>query len=718
MLIFKYLVSSIFIYVVLLFSSVYLYFDELKNEIVVQENEKRNLEFNNFKVKVKETILNNQYKETSELLNNLVSLNTYEYVKLKYTTYYITNKSIVIHANKDIDMSWQLNDITIDVKQGTILPFTSTTHIIKPNTSFDIDENIVVIKSQAENLQDIVNIISRINYILPKYKNEIIENNGFLYSKFKKFIHIENKEKIITFYVYNKEFANIIYKHNNKYIYDLIESKIKEYIIYFSIIFFIVVLFFLIINYFIMQNTTNKYLKKLKEYTSDILQNNFYRFDSQQLVYKDIKDVSEDIGGISKKMATIINELNVNRNQLELKVSTDSLTGLPNNKIFEGEIKNLFYNKTQSYIVKIKLLCMTNFSKNNTINTTNNLILSFVNKINLSIPKDKKHSISIYRIYGSEFALIIRNMTFNDINDFLNHLSNKLLTIKDDYSINTKIAHMCSIPVDYYSSTIPMLDKLNTTFNKTVDIPKQISFYNEDNKKLSDKNDSLTKIVTSIINNSAFTLSYKYDTYDYRTNKLVIQEVYPNLIDFKGNQIPIGTFVAVASDLNQAIAFDKDVIEKTFKFIKNSQIEHKLAVNISIDSIKDNSFVTWLESKLLYDYEDVKEKIIFSITSFAAKNNFEYFVNFVNVINKFGSSVILKRFNFNDLTFDQLDIVDISYMRVHSNYTDVLDKQNQNILRNISDFCIAKHIKLYADMVKSDDAHQVLESINFDGSSK
>ena len=718
MLALKYFISTIFIYLVLLFSSIYFYFDEIKNNIVVQENIKRDLIFDNFKVKIKDTILNNKYKESTKLLDDLVSLNTYKYVNLNYLSYYITNKSIIMHANKDLDMSWQLNDITTDVKQGSIFPFTNTIHIIKPNTGFNIDENILIIKSQAENQQDIVNIISRINFALPKYENSTIKDNGYFYNKFKKFIHIENNEKIVIFFIHNKEFANIVYKHSNKYIYNMIESKSKEYLIYFTIIFFIVVLIFLLINYFIMQNTTNRYLKKLKEYTSDILKNNFYRFDSKKLVFKDIKDVSEDITDISKKMATIINELNVNRNQLELKVSTDNLTGLPNNKIFEAEIKNLFYNKTQSYIIKIKLLCMTNYSHNNTIKNTNNLILSFVNKINSSISKEKQNSITVYRLYGSEFAIIIKNMSFDDINDYLNKLSNKLITIKDDYAINTKIAHMCSIPFDYYSSTTTMLNKLNTTFNKTVDIPKQISFYNEDNKKLSDKNNSLIKIVNSIVKNSAFTLSYKYNTYDYSTNKLVIQEVYPNLIDFQGKSIPIGSFVAVASDLKQAIAFDKDVIEKTFKFISNSQLEHKLAVNISIDSIKDNSFITWLESKLLYDYEDIKEKIIFIITSFAAKNNFEDFVNFTNVVNKFGSSIVLKRFNYNDLTFDQLDMVDITYIRVHSNYTDVLDKQNKNILRNISDFCVAKHIKLYADMVKSDDTHQALESLNFDGSSK
>ena len=181
----------------------------------MEEDLKRNLRFDNFKVKIEDAILNNEHTKSSKLLDDLVSLNTYEYVNLNYLSYYITNKSIILHANKDIDMSWQLNDITIDVKQGSILPFTNTIHIIKPNTGFNIDENIVIIKSQAENQQNIVNIISKINFDLPKYKNLTKKDNGFFYNKFKNFMHIDNQDKIVIFFIHNKEFANIVYKHTN-----------------------------------------------------------------------------------------------------------------------------------------------------------------------------------------------------------------------------------------------------------------------------------------------------------------------------------------------------------------------------------------------------------------------------------------------------------------------------------------------------------------------
>ena len=715
MLVLKYFIVSIFIYLSFLSATVYFYFNNISNTIIKNEISIRNLEFINFKEKIKNSILDNQYRNTSEYLDQLTKSNKYEYIKLKYTNHFLTSKSIIIHANKSIDMSWQLNDVTVDAKYGSIKVYSPTLYIIKEAPMYDFEDGLIFIKSQAENQTTIMNIISGINYSLPQYKNELLDNNS-LSDKLKYFISINNNEERIELYINNSVYAEIIYKYNNNYIYENIFNILVSFFIYFNILFISLVIIYIILNYIIMQYTTNKYLSLLKIYTSDILKNNFYKFDSDKLVYKNIKDIANDISLISKKMATIINELNVNKNVLDLKVSTDNLTNLPNNKMFELEMKNLFLNKVPSYIVKIKLVCLSSYSNNHSTSDIDTLILSFVEKINKTMLK--KDTMSLYRLYGSDFFLIVRDTTFNDMNDFLNELSNNIVEIRNKFEIKTKIAHMISIPFNHYSNTKDLLNKINNIYQKTINIPKQISFYNEDNSKQDEDNTKLIKIVESIIKNSAFTLSYKFDTYRFKDNKLIMQEVSPNLINYDGSTIAIGTFISVATELKLAVEFDKDVIEKSFSFVEKNDIDYILAINISIDSILNENFITWLESKLLYDYDKIKHKVVFSVTSFAAKNNFDEFKNFTNNIKRFNGQVILKRFNYNDLTLDQLEKINLNYIRVHSEYTDNIDKQKESILRNISDFCIANDIILLADMVPSELDYSLLESINLYGTSK
>jgi len=716
MLFLKYIFVSILIYISFLSVTIYSYFDVFTQNIVNQENKIRNLEFKNFKENISISILNNQYIKSKRTLNELTKDNKYEFVKLVYKDYYLTNKSIIIHSNKTLDLSWQLNDVTIDDKYGIIKPYTSTIFKLTESPMVDFKDEIIFIKSQAENQNNIMNIISSINYLLPEYKATETNSINIYIEKLSYFISIDNNKKILPLFIGNAQYAQIIYKYNNTYIYNIILNKILDIFTYFNLLFISLVIIYLIFNYIIMQYTTNKYIALLNKYTSDILNNNFYKFNSDKLVYKNIKSVSKDISFISKKMATIINELNVNKNVLDLKVSTDNLTNLPNNKIFELEMKNLFLNKVESYIVKVKLVCLSSYSNTHSTSDIDTLILSFVNKINNTI--NKKDNVGLYRLYGSEFYLIIRDTNFKEMNEFLNKLSNNIVEIRDEFEIKTKIAHMISIPFNHYSNTKDLLNKINNIYQKTITIPKQISFYNEDNSKQDEDNNKLRNIVESIIKNSAFTLSYKYDTYDYKSNKLIMQEVSPNLINYDGSTIRIGTFVSVATELNLAIEFDKDVIEKSFNFVEKNNIDYILAINISIDALVNENFITWLESKLLYDYADIKNKVVFSITSFAAKNNFEEFVNFANNIKRFNGQIILKRFNYNDLTLDQLERINLNYIRVHSEYTENIDKQKESILRNISDFCIANDIELLADMVILEEDHILLKSLNFYGTSK
>jgi len=483
-------------------------------------------------------------------------------------------------------------------------------------------------------------------------------------------------------------------------------------------VFIILLIVFILFNYMMMQRTVNKYLKQLNIYTNDIINNNFYKFDSSKLVYNNIISISDDISAISKKMANIISELNINRSVLEVKISTDSLTKLPNTKIFEQDMKSLFLAKTQSYIIKIKIECLKEFSKNNLANKIDSLVLTFVNHIKKNISShSNNNNLKFYRIYGSEFIIIAKDMKFNDIDILLQNISNNT-DIKDKYNVNSKIAHIVSIPFDYYSSTATLLEKLDDIYKKTINTPNSISYYTEKDLNLNEEDSKLESTVFSIIKNSAFTLSYKFDTYSLTDNQLIMQEVAPNLINIDGSNIPIGSFISIAQEKDLAIEFDKEVIIKSFKYIQQYVQNHKIAINISIDSMCSNEFITWLESQLLYDYKDIVDKAVISITSFAIKNNFEEFVNFSNQIKRFNGKILLKRFNYNDLTIEQLEQINVDYIRIHKDYTINIDAHKKSVLGNILDFTISQNIIIFADSISNENDLKVLKSLDFNGTSK
>jgi len=718
MIIFKYILFAIFIFIILISTSIYFGFNNYTKNYIQEQNKINLLNIQKFKISSFNNILDNRYVEIKNELETLTQTNKYDYIYINYNKHYITKHSIIIHSNNKIDDSWKLHDIVIDSKYGHLKEINPTTYeIIAPlNHYFD---NELIIKSQASNLHEIKNIISYIEFSLPKYKNKTTYESNFIKDYIKSNIPKQEEQELKLYLNKVHNFATITYKINSNIIINSIYKDFINYFKYSVILFLILFITIVIFNYIMMQITINKYLKLLHIYTSDIIKNKYYIFDSNKLVYSNIINISNDINKISKKMANIINELNVNKNLIDLKLSTDTLTTLPNTKMFEQDMKSLFLTKAKAYIIKLKLECLQKFSNEKGALQTDNLILDFKNYTQSCIDtSDSSDNTDFYRIHGGEFILIVKNIEFSNLNILLEQIANINLNLKSKYLLTNKIIHFVSIPFDFYSSTNAILDELNETYINTLDNPKQISFHSQNNSKQNQEIEQLKNIVTSIIKNNAFTLSYKFDTYLFDSNALYMQEVSPNLLNFDGSNIPIGSFISIAQDNDLAIDFDKEVIIKSFKYIEQNLKTSMLAINISIDSMKNDNFITWLESQLLYDYKEIAQKAVFSITTFAAKNNVKEFIHFTNQIKRFNGKILLKRFNYNDLSVEQLEEMNLDYIRVQKDYTSEIDKHKQNILSNIINFCLTNDIILLGDVVSNETDNLVLKSLGFHGTSK
>jgi EAL domain-containing protein (putative c-di-GMP-specific phosphodiesterase class I) len=716
MTIIKYLFYILALYFILLFTTFSLTFVDLKNKIIAKHNAIINLQIRNFELKAKANILHNNY---DALLKDMIQLKEYNglnYLNIKYLDYYFSVNSILSHSNNIKTKDWILSDISIDSKYGYLEKFNDTIYKFHPEEDYEFSTP-VEIKFQALNDEDMQNSISIIKYKLPNIN--IIVNNDMndIQLYLNSFINLELLNKTTILYLPNtqKKFAQINYLINNDNIYNDIYISAKNIFILISIIYFLILLIIMGTNYYLHRIMVVKHLKSLNTYTNDVLTNKFYRYDAKALKQKDIIELAQIISKVSKKTSAIINELNINKSTLELQISLDQLTKLPNTKIFENDMKSLFLTNIKSYITLIKLECLKDFSKSHPQNITDQLIFDFVSIVKESVKLLNNKHTKIYRIYGSEFMIISKYADFELMHKIITSIVNSSQLLKESYEISNKILFASSLPFDHYSTTENILKTLEETFNTRNDT----NYIIQKEKQVEEKDLILENNITSIISNNAFSLSYKYDTYLLSDpNVLIMQEVSPNLIDKEGNNIPIGTFIAVAEHRDLALEFDKLLIIKAFKYIKKMNIDHQLAINISISSIKDESFINWLEAQILYDYKDVIDKVVFSITTFAATNNFDEFVRFSSEMSKFNGKILLKRFSYNDLTLEQLESLHLSYIRVHKDYTNNINEQRKSVLKNIVNFSVIHDIHVLGDMVSDKTDYQTIKELKFHATSK
>ncbi|OOZ36416.1 EAL domain-containing protein [Solemya velesiana gill symbiont] len=128
-----------------------------------------------------------------------------------------------------------------------------------------------------------------------------------------------------------------------------------------------------------------------------------------------------------------------------------------------------------------------------------------------------------------------------------------------------------------------------------------------------------------------------------QAGSLVFEEAVSKVYDEAGEALPIGTFVAVAEDTGNISLFDMNVLKRVVKHIKESQLVHDIAVNLSFSSMSDTAFRSELYG-LLTENSDAAAHLVFSVTAYSAAKDFEVFKSFINLVHRCGSKVIMKRF--------------------------------------------------------------------------
>jgi GGDEF domain-containing protein len=67
------------------------------------------------------------------------------------------------------------------------------------------------------------------------------------------------------------------------------------------------------------------------------------------------KNLLINISKIANKMASLVNELNINRETLERNLLTDNLTGLYDKKMFDIDMKSMFVSSNEGFVFLLKI---------------------------------------------------------------------------------------------------------------------------------------------------------------------------------------------------------------------------------------------------------------------------------------------------------------------------------------------------------------------------
>ena len=697
---------AVFTFVAFIICSL-IFFYSYKNDLEEKTFNKYRLNIDYLNVKINNKISHSNKNILIDEIKNSMKSDIFESVSIKMKRF-IFDKNILIDNSKDFDdKSWNIAEVVVDARYGYInkIPKSSLFEFISSD-EFDPSQEISI-RYQVYKKSLIKNILTKLKFS----DIEIIdEENKYEKDWMDLFVDIGIENRVYDIKIDGIIVGSIHYKLNN----NLLNNELKIFLIkllFFNFLLFSPTLFVLgFYHKYLYKNYVIDPIVNINDYLENILKENYVAFNDKELTKtKEIKELSKKATKISVKLASLRNEINENKDSLEEKATTDALTGLPNKSIFDSDIKTMFVSSIPGFIFIIKLDELAKISKEHDSGYINNYIESFTNTIKNIIFKYSKTDMKLFRFYGSQFAIIAKNIDNQTATKMCEEIIDELTDILPTiYDIPEDIIQIGGTPFDLYGSLDTILDSANNAYS----VAKQKgpnSFHITKETDISVNYTLIDNSVIEVINNENFTLDYIMDSYLFDDpNKVVMKEVSPQIYDHNNEKIAIGSFVAIAQKLKLAEKFDKQVILKVIEDIKNAAFSYEVAVNLSINSLDNKDFRIWLTS-LLKENKDITKSIVFSVTAYTANLKKDIFIDFAKDIHSSGGKILIKRYKTDEYPLEELDFVD--YIRMNKDYTAnfVNDMVKKHKVKNILIFGELNDIRIIADSVKLDADYELLD---------
>jgi EAL domain-containing protein (putative c-di-GMP-specific phosphodiesterase class I)/GGDEF domain-containing protein len=715
----KYFLYLILAFILTFGLTFFIYFEDIKND-AVEKFQKQNYNSSMYlKELLKNTTFNNDFTQIDSSINTFLSIDIFQNMELNYERYVFSKKAILLNSNKINNIRYKLSDVTTDYKYGRIIKLDENTYELIPNQFFDTKQP-VSIKFQAYKSGDVYNSTSVLNFYKKTVEKEVVKFTDSWLSSFIEFDSI-NVNKSFKIEYEKQPYVSVKYTINKSPLIEQTILFIKKIFIYsFSLfIFSIVILYFFYI--LVIKRDIEKPIAKIGECITDILKNKYVRLNKTNTKIMHIDAIFSKLELMSKKFASVTNELNINRELLKRKDFIDDITGLSNKEVFSKDINSMFLNNSSGYIVLGKIDNLGEFATKNGSNDANHLIKDFGHGIVQLLKKYSKVHTHVYRFYGAEFAIIIELNDLDILKKLMNTVTHDLQNkLKEKYLINGDICYFGATPFDHYGTIDTILHSAHETYITCAE-RKQELFFISDNAELMEKTQLMEVSVQDIIKRKDFTVKFIYNTYEIDDeNTLLMQDASPIILDSQNFELfPIGVFIAMAEKLHLSSIFDKILIEKVLEYFEHEKLEHKVAISLSMNSFTDKKFLSWLEGVLLYN-DHAKNSLIFSVTAHNAKDNLDKFNSLVDIIHKFESQIMLKMFTLDEFTLDDVSDLDIDYLRLNKDYCMNInsDRLKKHTVKNIILYGDMNNIKVLGDGVKSEEDYKILSRLGLYATSR
>lgn len=421
-----------------------------------------------------------------------------------------------------------------------------------------------------------------------------------------------------------------------------------------------------------------------------------------------------------------VTDVRIMEKRLSYQASHDALTGLINRREFEVRLNQTIRNaQTED---TSHSLCFLDLDKFKIINDTSGHAAGdeFLKQISNTIQSLLRQTDVLARLGGDEFAIILDQCSLHQAKSIGNEIIKKIKATRFHWG-NNSFETGASIGI----TPVSKLTISSSAVMSTVDAAcyeaknrgrNRIQIFepnNADFVKHQNETSWIQKIKNAITDND-FELYFQEILNinpEYATPKTI--EVLIRL-NYQGEIICPDSFIPTAERYNLMPIIDEWVINNTFEFINNYQKKHnsdiRVAINLSGQSLSEDSVLNLITKKLKKEKHIKKELICFEITETAAIANMSKAIEFIASVKQMGCKFSLDDFgsglsSFSYLKNMPIDNLKIDGVFIRDIHTDTVNKVFVESIHNISKIM---GIKTTAEYVENEDVLNCIKSIGID----
>lgn len=711
------------IFILILCVSFGLFFSHYKENAINETKTSYELSTKYYSNLMKDSMLLLDKNDIENLYVEMININPYiKDLKLSNPRFIFDKNTLLHHTSNFKDESWVLLDAQTDIYYGEIKRIEGTSYLeFLPSNKFKEDEKLVI-RYQLMKNGVIKNLVVAIDLNFMEINNvkstKIDDGYPFWFKLFYNNDLVDDLTQELK--VNELNLINLNFTLDDKELKDDLYSVVLR-IFYLTILIFMPSIIGLVL---FLKYLEKRYIKKPMEYLNTItkhtLEFKFINIDKKMFNnVAEFDDIIKNFTKLSANIASLKNELNINKEMVERNALIDNLTGLYDKKMFDLDMKSMFVSAYKGYILSLRISKLDEISHSYGFLATDNLLISFVNCVNDIMNDLPKNEITFYRFHGSEFVMIAKDMNYDEIVNLSQSIINNVTSeLFKNYKLPNNIFHVAAVPFDLYGTTDSILKMAYIALEKAK-AKNENSFEVVNENDMNEEALNLENRTREIVANNDFAFDFMLDSYSYENDRLVMRELRPILLDKNGKALPIGAFISACEKLYLNVDFDKEVVLKAINYIKENQISYKVAINLSARSIANFEFLEFVDN-LVKTQKELIEKIVFSITSYSAAAFNMEFIRFVSFMNELGIEILIKRYKPKDYPMENLSKLGINYIRIDRDLTQNIhqDLMKKHKVKNIIVYSQLNNIKVLTDSVESKKDYDLLSRLDLYATSK